>query len=223
MSDPRQDPHWGELVDRGKQLLGKQSGLQWDWGDLALEVEPMAADRERGDSGEWAGAELERLSAWAKDIGFEEQTGKSFGTLRNYRSVASRWPSARRRAEVNFSVHQALAYHHDRFELIKQDGLTYESAVALARGDHIPRGSLAGHKPLTRVAVRLSQARASLITALDGIRLGEFHEDEQARELLKAELELIETAFGWIKTFIETGSVDQEFEDVLARVRGKSK
>lgn len=222
MSDPRTDPQWMELVERGKQLLGKQSGLQWDWGDLALEVEPMTIDRERSDSGEWAGTALGRLEVWTQDIGFEEQTGQTFSTLRTYRMIASRWPTTTRVVKVGWSLHRQLAWRDDRFELIKQPGLTYAEACALARGDHIPIGK-AGRSPLTRVAVRLSEARASLITALDGIRLGEFHDDEQARELLEAEMELIETAASWIRTFLETGSIDAEFEQVLARVRGKAK
>lgn len=223
MSDPRQDPQWAELVERGKQMLGRESGLQWQWGDLALEVEPLTTEQERGGSGEWAGAALERLEAWAQDIEFEEQTGKTFSTLRKYREVAARWPVRMRIRTVNWSLHQALAYHGDRFELIKRPALTFAEARALARGDYVPTGALAGHKPLTRVALRLGEARASLVRALDGIRLGEFRTEPQARELLEAEIELVETALGWLRTFFETGSVDKEFEDVLARVRGKSK
>lgn len=201
------DPTWAELVERGKELLGKQSGLQWEWGDLALEVEPMA-ERERGEGGEFAGKTLERLEAWAEDIGFEAQTGKSFHTLRNYRKIAALWATSRRRLKVNWSIHETLAYHPERYDLIKTVE-TVAEARAIARGDYIPRNLGPGRRPLTRTLVRMSDGRAQLLSAFDDMRERGYYDDPDAREALEAEVELIETDLARIKGYLETGEVEE--------------
>ena len=96
------------LIDQGRKLLASDWANAWSWGDLALEVEPIGRDV-KGPNRTKKGNLLE----------FAELLEVNFGTLGVQRSIANSWPTERRRVDVSWSIHQRLAGHPDRFELIK--------------------------------------------------------------------------------------------------------
>src|SRR5690606_39211240 len=86
---------WDALVERGR--VAAQS--QWVLGDLALEVETVYGER--------------RLQEYADAISVE------YGSIRRYRDVSKAYESAKRFADVPWSVHMVLAGQPDRHELLK--------------------------------------------------------------------------------------------------------
>lgn len=103
---------WKELVAEGRRLVAQEGDRKWQWGDLALEVEPV------GDVRGGSHGRLDRLHKWAEEIGFFE-TGLPFDSLRQYRHVAHHWPSDKRRSDVSWSVHRALSAMEDRFTVVQ--------------------------------------------------------------------------------------------------------
>lgn len=59
---------------------------------------------------------------------FAEAAEVNYGTLRNYRYVASRWPEDARVDGASFKVHAVLASREDRFELC-HPGMTKKEAL----------------------------------------------------------------------------------------------
>lgn len=104
---------WTELVDEGRQLKimeerieAEHGNIRWQWGDLALEVAP--ATHKTGPSG---GAD-ERLRRFAQEIDV------SFESLRQYRTVADKWPFGMRVPNQPWVCHQQIMAKDDREELI---------------------------------------------------------------------------------------------------------
>lgn len=92
-----------ELIRRGRELVKRESQLQFILGDLVLEVAPVDAplpQRER-----------------ALD-GIADALQMSPGTLRRYRRVAAAWPHDKRSKGASWSMHSILASHPRRFDLI---------------------------------------------------------------------------------------------------------
>jgi hypothetical protein len=85
---------WEALVEAGRSAAEAETATQWTLGDLALEVEPMAAHGVNTGS-------LSRLQDYADEIGV------SFDSLRKYRQVAATWTDGRRIPSLSFSAHAA--------------------------------------------------------------------------------------------------------------------
>lgn len=91
-----------QLVERVRELVEQHRRVQFEVGDIALEIEPMqqVGGSSAADEAFTVRASLQRLA---------DDTGIPFSTIRTRRWVASRWPVERRRAGVSFGVHKILA------------------------------------------------------------------------------------------------------------------
>lgn len=116
-----------QLVARGKKLAVKTHKLQWEWGDLALEVCPRTFDKERQDD-QWHPERKisRRLRLFIQDT----ECPYAFNTLNRMRGVSHAWPK-NRRVEAAWGVHDVLASDPDRFKLIKP-GMTRREATDIA-------------------------------------------------------------------------------------------
>jgi hypothetical protein len=115
---------WAQFVDRGRELVQRQSRAQFDLGDLTLEMMPRAP-RDGQDHG--VTVFLER---YARAIGI------SASSLSTYRHVATAWPEERRVYGVPFSVHAILAPLGNRFELITGKPIDPETGNEMERWTH---------------------------------------------------------------------------------------
>ncbi|WP_405673692.1 DUF6192 family protein [Streptomyces sp. NBC_01530] len=100
-----------QLVAEARELISQVTKAQFSLGEKAMEVEPM---RPVGGSMPNGTDDLytveESLSMFADDIGV------SVATVRDWRYVASRWPAAKRKDGVSFTVHRILASVEDQEE-----------------------------------------------------------------------------------------------------------
>lgn len=140
---------WNTYVRKGRALVKRQSGIQFELGDT---VADMLHGHRRGH-----GEVAEVIELYANQIGINPNT------LRKYYYVASQWPPAKRRADVSFSVHAALAATRSRFIKIRKDPVdpftkerhwTYNEALRAA-------DAASPHTPTNRDE-RLERARTLL-------------------------------------------------------------
>ncbi len=107
---------YNELVKLGRDWVAAMSSAQWRIGDAAKEIEPMRSYGGTNPSGQDDLFTVsESLRTFAEDIGL------SYSTVRDYRWVASRWPTTRRRADVSHTIHKILAGipdEQERFEAV---------------------------------------------------------------------------------------------------------
>lgn len=103
---------WDELLAEGERLkvmeerIDAEAGnVRWLWGDLALEVAPMGADQARNGA-------MEKLRRFADELDI------SFESLRQYRTVAEKWPHGMRVPSQPWVVHQQIMGRDDREEII---------------------------------------------------------------------------------------------------------
>ncbi|GGP73000.1 DUF6192 family protein [Streptomyces sindenensis] len=100
-----------QLVAEARELVEQVARAQFGLGDRALEIEPMRAV---GGSTARGGDDLftveESLQMFADDIGV------ALSTVEDWRWVASRWPTGKRRSGVSFTVHKILASIPDEAE-----------------------------------------------------------------------------------------------------------
>lgn len=94
---------WERWVKRGRSLVRTETNVQFELGDITLQMIP----KQQPDF-EDHGVEAV-LQAYADAIGL------SFSTLTRYRHVAIAWPTAKRNAEVSFTIHDILSAHPSRF------------------------------------------------------------------------------------------------------------
>lgn len=104
---------YDEIVEQAIELVEAQTVAQFQFGDWALEIEPIQPQ----------GGQHSHLPDGIPSAGevlhdFAETIGLAFKTLEQYRYVADRWPKDTRRVGVSHAVHRILAKHQDRFELI---------------------------------------------------------------------------------------------------------
>lgn len=104
---------YGEIVKQALELVEAQTVAQFQFGDWALEIEPIQPP----------GGYHPQLPEGIPSAGevlhdFAETIGLAFKTVEEYRYVADRWPKETRRIGVPHAVHRILAKHEDRFTLI---------------------------------------------------------------------------------------------------------
>jgi hypothetical protein len=107
---------YDELVRLGRDWVETMSGVQWQLGDAAMEIEPM---RSYGGTNPSGSEELFTVSEAIRM--FAEDVGLAYSTVRDYRWVASRWPKERRRQGVSHTIHKILASipdEQERFEAV---------------------------------------------------------------------------------------------------------
>lgn len=97
---------WDRWVKRGRALARTKSSVQFELGDITLDMIP----KQRNDF-EDHGVESV-LRAYAEAIGL------SCSTLKNYRHVAIAWPEDRRNPDVSFTIHDILSAHPSRYRKI---------------------------------------------------------------------------------------------------------
>ena len=109
MATPRS---WEDLIAEGEQLKimeerveAEAGNVRWHWGDLALEVAPVGHDKSNTGS-------YQRLREFAEALDI------SFESLRQYRTVAYKWPHGMRVPSQPWAVHQQIMGRSDREELI---------------------------------------------------------------------------------------------------------
>lgn len=103
-------PTYESLVKQGRQAAKSQ----WTLGDLASKVETNYGDA--------------KLQEYADDIGVE------YGSLRRYRDVSKAYETAKRIADVPWSIYLVLAAQEDRFDLVASNPpLTVAGARAMVR------------------------------------------------------------------------------------------
>jgi hypothetical protein len=100
---------WNKYVRKGRALVKRQSGIQFELGDTVID---MLHSHRRGH-----GEVAEVIELYANQIGINPNT------LRNYYYVATQWPEEKRRPDVSFSVHAALASTRSRYIKIRKDPL----------------------------------------------------------------------------------------------------
>ncbi|MFD3548997.1 DUF6192 family protein [Streptomyces sp. NPDC058655] len=93
-----------QIVATGVELVEQVTGAQFALGDLALEIEPMRA---WGSPEPCTVSEPEftvkvSLQRFADDIGVSERT------VTAWRWTAAKWPAAKRRKGISFTVHRIL-------------------------------------------------------------------------------------------------------------------
>lgn len=98
MTHPEQftEKQWNKWVRRGTALVRAQTSIQFDLGDITLEMFPKQPN----------GANRGVKSTLAR---FAIQIGVSPERLLAYRHVAIAWPDDRRNLEVSFAIHEILA------------------------------------------------------------------------------------------------------------------
>ncbi|CAM5554300.1 RacO protein OS=Streptomyces fumanus OX=67302 GN=GCM10018772_61460 PE=4 SV=1 [Streptomyces fumanus] len=100
-----------QLVAEARDLINQMAKAQFALGDKALEIEPM---RPVGGSMPNGTDDLftveESLQLFADDIGVARST------VEDWRWTASRWPEAKRKDGVSFTVHKILASIQDEDE-----------------------------------------------------------------------------------------------------------
>lgn len=114
---------WDNLVVKGKAISERDRATMWDWGDLAMEVDPAKQIGFNGRRTETGKFEQGPLYKWAQEVGYEH----SLEHLRLQRWVASKWPRDKRIESVPWMVHRILCARDDRFEVI-HPGLTIAQA-----------------------------------------------------------------------------------------------
>lgn len=138
---------WDRYVRRGRTLVKRFSSVQFDLGDLVIEM-IQGRPRARGEIGEI-------IELFAHEIGLAPDT------LRKYYDVARSWPKDKRREDVSFSVHEALAWTRSRYTKIRKDPIdpftgerrwTVNEALRAADHDRQP------HTP-TNAEERLAKAQ----------------------------------------------------------------
>ncbi|SNX88556.1 hypothetical protein SAMN06272735_9014 [Streptomyces sp. TLI_55] len=93
---------YAEIVAELRELVRTASGIMFQIGDYALEIEPM---RDHG------GSPSADVLFTVKDSLFRlaEGIGMSYYTVRQARQVAGKWPKDRRMSDVSYTVHSILA------------------------------------------------------------------------------------------------------------------
>ncbi|MEV8324075.1 DUF6192 family protein [Kitasatospora sp. NPDC056731] len=99
---------WNELVHRGQRLVASEGSSQFALGDIGLEMVPLPPTGRRAPSKAY-----KLLATYAEEVGLEREM------FEEYRLIAGAWPKKQRVKDVCWTVHSILAYHPDRFELIK--------------------------------------------------------------------------------------------------------
>jgi hypothetical protein len=102
-----------EQVAKAKTLLKTRDNVQWELGDLAIEV---AAS----DPGANVNGNRENMGVFPALMAFAQEIDVDYSRLQGYRSIALAWPQDKRRADVSYTVHRDLARRDDRFTLVHQ-------------------------------------------------------------------------------------------------------
>jgi hypothetical protein len=149
----------------------------------------------RDDPGEKPATVMERLDAWATDVGFYE-TGRSLATLDNYRRCSIAWaPHARKNAA--WAAHRDLCHHPDRWNVLS-DGMSIpevrrllgrksipQTSIYLPGADRIVAAIQADPKGVARKALDSpATLRAQIATFRDPANLEELLSDPHIEKLL---------------------------------------
>ncbi|MFF4952563.1 DUF6192 family protein [Streptomyces chattanoogensis] len=98
---------WTELVHKGQRLVKTEGSVQFQLGDIGLEIVPLPPKGKRLSMKSY-----KLLADYAEDVGLERER------FEEYRLVAGAWPKNKRDKTVCWTVHSILARHPDRFSLI---------------------------------------------------------------------------------------------------------
>ncbi|MFD5563812.1 DUF6192 family protein [Kitasatospora griseola] len=98
---------WKDMVHRGQRLVDSESAVQFQLGDIGLEMVPLPPKGKRLPAKAYS-----MLADYADEVGLTRET------FEGYRLVAGAWPKDKRQKGVCWTVHSILSYRHDRFELI---------------------------------------------------------------------------------------------------------
>ncbi|PKW14420.1 DUF6192 family protein [Saccharopolyspora spinosa] len=100
---------WDELVKQGQRLTKSETSAQFQLGDIALTLVPVAPDGKRPPMKAY-----KLLANYANEIGQDPER------FEEYRNVSAAWPKNERNKQVCWTVHSILAPHPDRFTLIDE-------------------------------------------------------------------------------------------------------
>ncbi|MGW7314720.1 DUF6192 family protein [Streptomyces sp. NPDC054865] len=92
-----------QIVADARELIEQVTRAQFALGDKALEIEPMRPFGGSAPNSSDVFTVTDSLTMFADDIGV------SLATVEDWRWTASRWPTARRKDGVSFTVHRVLA------------------------------------------------------------------------------------------------------------------
>ncbi|MEV8586692.1 DUF6192 family protein [Streptomyces sp. NPDC051180] len=98
---------WKDIVHRGQRLVGTESAVQFQLGDIGLEMVPLPPKGKRLP-----------MKAYNMLADYADEVGLTRETFEGYRLVAGAWPKKQRQKDVCWTVHSILSHRHDRFELI---------------------------------------------------------------------------------------------------------
>jgi hypothetical protein len=133
-----------EIAELGRKMIFRESGIQWEWGELMQELVKSTPRKYKGRN-----TYLPAIEKFASDIDWPG----SPGTLYTYLVTARAWPK-KHRAKTSFKVHEILRGRGDRFDIIK-DGMTCKEA-----------NDAAGYPEISRSRSRTQEDHASSLEAL---------------------------------------------------------
>lgn len=101
---------YGQIVADATELIAQVTRVQFALGDKALEIEPMRPGGGALPRSDDLFTVTESLTLFADDVGV------SLGMVEDWWWTAWRWPAARRKDGVSFTVHRILASVTDEEE-----------------------------------------------------------------------------------------------------------
>ncbi len=107
------DPKVLHLVDRAVRLAKKHGALQWELGDVLLQLAPMQPRGGRRGTHVYLLLEL-----------VAQKSDYSVDALRTLRMVAYRWPPPERLSGVSFDLHRLFSSPQARKEVLQQWAMT---------------------------------------------------------------------------------------------------
>ena len=173
---------WDDLIEEGRQLKvmeeridAEHGNVRWQWGDLAREVAPMGEDHAKTGSYD----DLRR---------FADELDVSFESLRQYRTVAEKWPDGMRVPSQPWVVHQQIMGRDDREELIASP-VDVRTGEAMDRWTFRAMQRFLGQKPSPHYR-KPPQTSAEKLTEIKGMvaTVG----DDEATEFIDHVVDILE-------------------------------
>lgn len=175
---------WTKWVRRGRTLVRTKTNVQFELGDITLEMIP----KQRNDF-EDHGVQA-ALRAYANAIGL------AYSTLKTYRHVAIAWPEERRNPDVSFRIHDVLSAHPSRYRKIltpKVDPVSGERRwtvnEALRAAGRTPQHPVTSQERVDRVRDLVSEDTDAALAVKDILRrpavVRQVLDDPSARHILR--------------------------------------
>ncbi|EGD42786.1 DUF6192 family protein [Nocardioides sp. NPDC057772] len=177
-SVPEIDPiKWDGWVARGRELVRSETDIQFELGDLTLE---MIKAQPSGFEDHGVHDLLAR---------YAEAVGLAPSTLAGYRHVAIRWPRETRTANVSFTIYKVLSSLEDRFTRINQYGGVWTVNEAMRAAGQKPKYPVSAQERVDHVRDFLHEDSDAAHVVMDVLRRPQVAEevmrDPSSRHILR--------------------------------------